>query len=400
MPDSKEPTIDELAVAYLAAEGRTQMEIARTLNLSQSAVSRLYATVKQTHIRTIFCTEKVSAGAMQEILRRTSRHALEARLKELAGNNGQQGPVVHSIFVPEGSLSVEQFAEGAAPVVHNLMKQVRKTVGVAWGSVLWQTTQKLRAIVEGPWREKNPVGFIPLCGDPLVDSLKTEINIDRTSSRIASELSRIVNGDAQRPEWLGLVPAFIPRTFSERDRKVIDRLIDLVPFYGRIFGPRDRNKSHARPLAEDLDMILTAAGDSVHPVGFGQGPLLQLEPDAAKELGKHIHGDIGGVLIPNFDQQSKRITPGQKLVKELTDLWTGLKMEHLEACARQAFAEDADRGKRPGVTLLGYRKELADVVLQAVQRGLVNHLIVGSPLESAIEKKLPLKPATPSSGTA
>jgi hypothetical protein len=43
-------------------------------------------------------------------------------------------------------------------------------------------------------------------------------------------LSRIVNCEnGPRPVWPGLVPAFIPRTFAPRDRKVIDRLIDLVP---------------------------------------------------------------------------------------------------------------------------------------------------------------------------
>ncbi len=356
MPPSKEPGIDELSVAYLAAEGKNQIEIARILNLSQSAVSRLYTTVKKTHIKTTFCEEKVSADTLQQIRRRTSRHDLEDRLKELARKNGQEGPVVHSIFMPEGSdrtPPVELFAARAAPVVYNLVKQVRKSVGVAWGNTLWQTTQHLRSFVEAPWRKEAPIEFIPLCGDPLVDTLNAKRYADRTSSRIASELSKIVNGDGPQPAWLGLVPAFIPRTFSEREKKVIDRLIDLVPYYGRIFGPRNRNKRHERPLAEDLDMILTAAGDSERPVGFGQGPLLQLEADEAKELGEHIYGDIGGVLIPKLDHTSKKTAPGQKLVEELSGLWTGLKMEHLEVCARQAFAEHGDRGKMPGVTLLG-----------------------------------------------
>jgi hypothetical protein len=391
MPDSEAPTIEALCVAYLAAEGKTQIEISHLLGLSQSVVSRLYGKVREEYVRTVFCEERVPYDTLQEIRRRTSSHSLEDGLKKLARMKGHEGPQVHSIFLPEGSdgkPDVEMFAPRAALVVYNLVKQVRKTVGVAWGNTLWQMTQHLRTCVEAPWREDFPIDFIPLCGDPLVDSLEAKRYADRTSSRIASELSKIVNGDEPRPLWLGLVPAFIPRTFSKTERKVIDRFIDLGPHYGRIFGPRNGSKTPERPLAEDLDMILTAAGSSEYPVGFGQGRLLQLEDSEAKVLGEHIHGDIGGVLVPRLDHTAKNSNSGQKLVKELSGLWTGLKMGHLEICARQAFAEHGDQGRRPGVTVLGYRDDLADVVCQAVQRGLVNHLIISSPLESAIEKAL------------
>jgi hypothetical protein len=391
MPESPEEDIDALCVAYLAAQGRTQIDIARTLNLSQSAVSRLYARVKDTYIKTVFCEEKLSAEMSQKVRLRTCPHAVEERLKALAKKYDQEGPVVHSIFIRAGSDEVEQFeqfAAGAAPIVLNLLKQVRKTVGVAWGRTLWQTAQHLRSLVEAPWRATDPINFIPLCGEPLVDTQNAQAYADRTSSRIASELSRIANGDKPRPVWLGAVPAFIPRTFSERDQKVIDRLIDLVPYYGRIFGPRNRKRRHERPLVEDLDMILTAAGDSKHPVGFGKTPLLQLDAREAQELTDQIYGDIGGVLIPKTNPNSKKITSGKSLVGELTHLWTGLKMEHLQLCARQAFAEHGDHGRRPGVTLLGYREGLADLVCQAVQRGLVNHLIIGSALEPTIERAL------------
>jgi hypothetical protein len=133
-------------------------------------------------------------------------------------------------------------------------------------------------------------------------------------------------------------------------------------------------------------MIFTAAGDADHPVGFGKGPLLQLETDEAKALGDHIYGDIGGVLIPKPDRGSKKASAGQKLVEELTGLWTGLKMKHLELCARQAFTTHADKRGRPGVTQLGFRDEQAPLVCQALRLGLVNHLIIGSALEASIEK--------------
>jgi len=391
MADPKRVSIEALSVAYLAAGGKTQIEIARILGLSQTAVSRMYSEVRTTYVKTTFCEDKVDREVLEKIRRRTSRHHLEDRLKALAEKNGHQGPMVHSIFLPDVSddaPQVHRFAVEAAPGVYNLLKQVRKTVGVAWGNTLWQTTQHLRTFLEGPWRQDFPIEFIPLCGDPLVDSVKAQRYADRTSSHIASELSKIVNGDGPRPLWLGLVPAFIPRTFNGSERRAIDRFIDLGPHYGRIFGPRNRSQGTERPLAEDLDMILTAAGSSKYPVRFGQGPLLQLEDGAAKMLEDCIHGDIGGALVPKFDQSDKKKAPGQNLVAELNGLWTGLKMEHLKVCAQSAFAEDSGRGKRPGVTLLAYRKELGDVVCQAVRWGLVNHLIIGSPLEAAIENAL------------
>lgn len=238
MPLSLEDNIDALSVAFLAAEGRTQVEIARALNLTQSAVSRHYTKVKDTYIRTAFCADKLSPDTLQKVRLRTSRRDVEKKLQDLARKYDNEGPVVHSIFIREGSdLAVQfaHFAAGAAPVLYNLMKQARRTVGVAWGSTLWQTTQQFRSVVEAPWRTADPLDFIPVCGEPLVDTVDAKQYADRTSSRIASELSKIVNGEnGPRPAWLGLVPAFIPRTFAPRDRKVIDRLIDLVPNYGRI----------------------------------------------------------------------------------------------------------------------------------------------------------------------
>ena len=268
MPDANETSIDALSVAYLAAQGKTQIEISRILGLSQSVVSRHYSAVKDKYIKTVFLEDQVKPDTLQEIQRRTSGHGLQDRLQKLAWKHGQEGPQVHSVFLPEdhqGNPNFEMFAPRAAPFVYNLLKQARKTVGVAWGSTLWHTTQHLRTFVEAPWRKDLPIEFIPLCGDPLVDSLVAKRYADRTSSRIASELSKIVNGDELRSVWLGLVPAYIPRTFDKYQREVIDRFIDLSPHYGRIFGPRDGSTPAERPLAEDLDMILTAAGSSEYP---------------------------------------------------------------------------------------------------------------------------------------
>ena len=95
-------------------------------------------------------------------------------------------------------------------------------------------------------------------------------------------------------------------------------------------------------------------------------------------MSDQIHGDIGGVLLPrNADQPSE-------LIQSIERRWKGLKREHLESCARRAFDEDPAVG-RPGVIVLAEGEDRADVVLHAVERGLINHLIIDTSLEKALE---------------
>jgi hypothetical protein len=276
---------------------------------------------------------------------------------------------------------MEAFAAGAAVIIRNLLLGVSHNVGVAWGTTIWHVTQALRVFPpHRGWRSQAPVDFVPLCGDPLLDS--SQDDADMTSSRIASDLSKIVNGHGKRSVWLGLVPAYIPRTFNDRDTKVIQKLIDLVPEYRRIFGPPHPS------IAEDLHMVLTAAGPAERPVGFGQNPLLGLTAGDAKRLTRSIHGDIGGVLIPKLlagGDSKPRLDP---LVRDVARHWTGLRMEHLRACADQAFAAGR-AADRPGVTLVSFSPNRTEIVLEAIRQGLVNQLIVSSDLERSLDAALP-----------
>ena len=199
-----------------------------------------------------------------------SHREIGDRVAHLAREHGQPAPTVHVVPLGDATESgpqFETFAAHAAIALRDLLEEVGGRVGVAWGSTLWHTTQALRSILpQRPFRERVPIEFVPLCGDPLIDS--QERYADRTSSRIVSELSKAVNGDEPRPAWLGLVPAFIPRTFKRNEIRVIDRLIDLVPQYPRIFGPRIApSRPIAAPIAGDLHMIITAAGSVQAPPG-------------------------------------------------------------------------------------------------------------------------------------
>src|ERR1035441_10456042 len=269
-------SIDALAAAALAAQGKTQIEIAAALELSQSAVSRLLRDVQDyIRIERSFDWDRLTPTVQQEVRRRMSHREIGDRVAGLAREFGQPAPDVHVVpleAVTELGPQFDAFAAHAAQVLRDLLEEVRGRVGVAWGSTIWHTTQALRSILpQRPFRERIPIEFVPLCGDPLIDS--QERYADRTSSRIVSELSKAVNGDEPRPAWLGLVPAFIPRTFKRNEIRVIDRLIDLAPQYPRIFGPRIApSRPMAAPIAGDLHMIITAAGPSKRPLGFGRNP--------------------------------------------------------------------------------------------------------------------------------
>ena len=394
MPISPKVSIDALAAAALAAQGKTQIEIAAALDLSQSAVSRLLRDVQDyIRIERSFRWDRLAPSSQQEVRRRISHREIGDRVARLAREHGQPAPTVQVVPLGEaGEIGpqFETFAAHAAMALRDLLEEVRGRVGVAWGSTLWHTTQALRSILpQRPFRERVPIEFVPLCGDPLIDS--QERYADRTSSRIVSELSKAVNGDEPRPAWLGLVPAFIPRTFKRHEIRVIDRLIDLVPQYPRIFGPRiTRSRPMAAPIAGDLHMIITAAGPSKRPLGFGRNPLLGLSDAESRLLAENIYGDIGGVLLPRLadapGKQGQEPTP-HPLVQELTRRWTGLKIEHLSACSGRAFSERSK--SRPGVVLLSFGASHVEVVLEAVRRGLVNQLLIGSDLEEAMAGALP-----------
>jgi predicted transcriptional regulator len=395
MPIAAKPSIDAFAAAALAAQGKTQVEISAALGLSQSAVSRLLGGVQDyIRIERTFDWKRLAPSIQQEVQRRMSHREIGDRVARYAEEYKQPAPTVHVVPMGEAndmSQKFEAFAAPAAMVLRDLLEEVSGRVGVAWGSTLWHTTQALRSVLpQRPLRQRVPIEFVPLCGDPLIDS--EQRYADRTSSRIVSELNKAVNGEKRRPAWLGLVPAFIPRDFTKPNEiRVIDRLIDLVPQYSKIFGPRSKpSNPKSAPLVADLHMIITAAGSSEHPLGFGNNPLLGLIKEESEELAQHIHGDIGGVLLTRPTGVPGKSSDGQPLhplVRDLTRRWTGLTIEHLKACSTRAFSERNQ--SRPGVTLLCFGENHREVVLEAIRRGLANHLIIGSDLEGAMAKVLP-----------
>jgi DNA-binding transcriptional regulator LsrR (DeoR family) len=387
-----------LAVAYLHTTGMRQVDIAEFLNITQTMASRLLREVKGSYTQHVFLENKLDDATWKRVKHLCRPNRIIAVVEQLATAAMKDPPQVHLVSFgdQEGGSHSERsgtFASHAAPIVRELLLHVSTRVGVAWGMTLWRTTQALRAFVgQRPLRPSNPLEFVPLCGDPLIDPSMEPA--DFTSSRIASDLKVIVNGqDSGTSLWLGLVPAFLPHSFNATESAVIDRLIDLVPQYAHIFGPRSeeaKRKSDPRQpkIVEQLDMILTGIGSADKPVNFGKSALLDITENEVERLKSSIHGDIGGVLL------SRRASTGiaeDPLIDDLNRRWTGLRRSHLETCVARARRRSSSKPSSPGVCVLCYGRERAAALVECIRQGLVNHIIIDSDLASEVERLHPLK---------
>jgi len=380
----------EAAVAYLTAEGLTQAEIGKILGISQSAVSRLMSEAEKKYLeKPRFKREALAADLLEDVMRAVGRKELLTSLDRLARAHGnRRGPVVR-VFPLTGDPSEQslparfrEFTRQAAPYIHSLMNRPSvRLCGVTWGYMLFDLVIALRGI-QAAWKSE-PVQVIPLSGDPFKERKEEPPSL--TSSNIAAELGRIINGDSYRAHWLGPVPAFIPEEFDTPSaRKVIERWIQLVPDYEEIFG--DGSEAHAG-LANNLDMLLTSVGTAETPLGFGKGRLLNSLGTQIQNLRDEIYGDVGGILLPRSSEPSK-------LVQTITSRWKGIRYDHLARCARRADDDEHYSG-RPGIVILSVGKARAEVIAAAVSRGLVNHLVIDQELAEELERIVkPMLPAT------
>jgi DNA-binding transcriptional regulator LsrR (DeoR family) len=378
----KRTDLDVLVAAYLAGHGVKRTVIADKLHLSQAVVWRLIQEAKkkkylQTEMR--FAEENVEdKEILRQVIERTSgSDKLANHVKRMAEEHGHEGPSVR-VFpsgadVSEGETG--EFARYAAQSVRQLLLRA-DNCGVTWGQMLWKLVSALRELnLPSPWRKQQQIEIVPLSGEPLGDE-----PTGFSSSSLAHELGLTINGGSYNAPYLGMVPAFLPAGFNKSEVKTLWRLIGLVRDYVEVFGSPDQ-RSSGEPLAMRLDMILTSAGPSETPFGFGKARLLESGNVKVKDLQKLIFGDIGGVCFPRKSKDRE-----QQILESVTSRWTGLKEEHLRACARRARSHDQSVSP-PGVVLVSRGAARATIVGQGIKAGLINHLLVDTKLADALEKQ-------------
>jgi DNA-binding transcriptional regulator LsrR (DeoR family) len=388
--------LDMLAAAFLAGEGKKQVEIANTLSLSPTAVSRLLKEARKTYLRqeVRFLHEKLAPETMKNVLHRASRNQLGDTLNRLALRNGVRGPVlrVYSCHSPSKDIRqrMEELSRYAAPYIRDLILRA-KVCGVTWGGMLSRVVPALRELsLASPWKTDR-IDIIPLSGEPLGDNPNSY-----SSSTLAHELGRIVNGDEYNAESVAMVPAFIPDGFTSQEVQGVWRLIGLVKSYNRIFGPPQGRAStivdrsaglNDNSLANSLDMVLTSVGSAERPLGHGAGRLFETGGLRIEQLRTLVIGDIGGVCYPRPDLSTEE----KEALRGVTSRWTGVSRRHLRGCARRAHEGDPFRSA-PGVVVICVGSERAKFLIDVVKLGVVNHLIIDDDLQNALLRELNTSP--------
>jgi DNA-binding transcriptional regulator LsrR (DeoR family) len=376
--------VEMLAVAFLAGEGKKPTAIAETLGINAVAVSRHLKRARKDYLRehVHFVHDSVPRHVMDEVYQRVANKKLQDQVNELAKRHGKQREISVRVFTC-GTCSddlerMTRLGKLAAPLVRNLLLR-SQSCGLTWGGSLNGVVMGLRDLPFPPPWTPEPIQCIPLSGEPL-----TTERASYSSSNLARDLGVIVNGDKYDAPSLAMVPAFVPDEFKPHEREGVWLLIELVKSYYEIFGPHQNGNATPREtkrkthMAMRLDMILTSVGSHEKPLGFGRGVLFDKISVSARELKSLIVAEVGGVCIPRENLSADQSVQFQSIQTS----WTGLRIEHLNACAQRG--SDLLKGP-PGVVVVSGGKGRATVICELIKRGLINHLIIDEVLAGELE---------------
>lgn len=355
---------DEVLAALLFGdEGRSQADIAQQLGFSPAVISRILARAEGKYIerRITFLRDKIPAQLLAEVETVFSKRVSEELARLTKYSLGVDGPKVR-VFEVDKKASREEylaaFTKAAAPYIFSLISQA-EMCGFTWGRML---ANFVAAVKDLGIRVKSATECIPLAGEPLGFAATSS-----SSSLISEELQQILRGPGYPTRSLTMLPALIPRDFDPHEREIIKKLIGRLRGYREIF----LGDSGLPPIASSLDALVTSVGRD--PLGFRGGSLLhELEEQPL------FSGDIGGVLIPRSPAE---VAGGRvaQVMADLSDRWTGLRLEHVKSCAANARAKGA-----VGVVVVSIGEARASVVFECVRLGLVNHLVIDRDLENAL----------------
>jgi len=386
-----------LLIALMHSErGMNNKMISEELHISESAVSKaLKECFDQGRLQLVFNRDGLTEKQLSA-LQATSAGAGELR-RLLASFRKDSSAVVTEpdvrIFdsgstetTPAGwAARLEAFGRASAPYITSLILSSR-VVGTSWGKTL-------AAIVRGlaersPVRPKNPIQFVPLCGEMLEGPPRKV-----SASNLAYQLDEVINGDLAHSHsyWLAGVPSRKPsRCIASKDGltpdecRAVSRYIHLLPGYRKVFGPdpSSTDPKQRTPLIDRLDMILTSCGPKERPLGYGGVQDLRSVGLPLRVARRLVVGDISGILLKSPALGAKGSNePNQ--VDTINDAWSGAKLVHLRECSRKALVNSTG-----GTVLCCIGANKADTVLEIIRLGLALRIVLDFDLSQKLRRKL------------
>jgi len=375
------------AAAYLKSLAHTQKEIATFLGLSESSVSRLLNEARAGgYLKEAvpeFDRTKISESIMRDIQARIAPKKLAEALGKFQ--------IKHDLpFIPDvrifpashaGSskevfvLRSKDFGRSAAGYATELLLRSRGCVGVSWGTTIANLVTGISFYCRRGARERKPIMFLPLCGEPLGSTGTTNCS----ASTLATNLDDILNGGSTRTFSLAAVPALIPRSFTAKEVSIIKKLIGHVEAYKEIFERTTATTVREEPLINKVDTILTSVGAAETTLAWGDDELGRTAGFNRSDLKELIIGDISGVLIPKTNLRKT----DQTTLIDIQQRWTGVREDQLRDCANRA-----KRLKTPGVIVSTIGRNKAAIVVECVARGLINQLLIDQDLADELVRLL------------
>ena len=356
-----------LRVAFLKAEGfEQQIKIAEELDISQSQVSRLFAEVRRRNwisTRTVVERANVPKDLLEQY---EAQYSVGNQLNKIL----ERQRYACKAWICEGSTQL--YRESAALVLRNLLKE-SAVCGVAWGSNLANVVD---CVTPPRRRTKSQREFrcLPVSGEPMyVEHLSGVARYN--SSAIAQQLQwRITGRKDHHGPTLHALPAYISSGTAASEEAIRD-FVERSPGYDRIFG-KGR-------LIDKVDTLLTGVGlvgplDSTSTGTFVRERILQDRGFPTSGM-KWASGDIAGILLPRSPTQS------DSRLAEFNRRLLGITEPDLFRCAEQARTKNM-----PGVVIMttGPAEGKANVIRIAIERGLVNHLILPRDIGEALRDEL------------
>jgi DNA-binding transcriptional regulator LsrR (DeoR family) len=333
-----------------------------------------------------FAEDQFTAEQMSEI--RTLIQSREALRKEL---HKRSAGILCTLQVFWSSPEAEwperlaHFGFRIAPMVLGLLsRRAIRTAGVSWGHTMAEVINGLRTFVGGHgWPHGDQILFVPTAGEPL-----GRWRPEYSSSVLTAELVAISGSTAGTVSLRG-VPAVIPMDFKGERLEIAREFLQHLSGYRRVFGSADADGNSEPPLISDVDTLITSVGSFEQGWTEYRDELISVGGISQEKLREVSGGDIGGALLPLWDPTAAQ----REEFRNISERWTGLTVDHCRRIAEAAAGHP--EGGPAGVVVAAAGDNKARVLLDAVDRGLVNHALIDQTLADELAKILSVKEEEP-----